>query len=320
MKKTLLVIACLFLLAGCGHVKLKNGENAIVTLEGVDDISSDDLYKELKNANGASTIMNLIDKRILNKLYKTTSEENKYISDAVKTAKKSAKDMNADFDAYLSYYYGISDEKAYEEYLSLDYKRNLWATDYSKESVTEKQLNEYYENEYFGDIDAKHILITVDVASDASSDDKTKAENAAFDKAVEIIDKLKKGENFDDLAKQYSQDKATASKGGSLGKINIGDYDEDVLNALNELEDGKYSTTPLKSTYGYHILYRISQDKKKELSEVTDTIKEIIGSELKEENGFNIKSLVALRKKYNLEFKDNELQKAYENLMTRYGA
>ena len=320
MKKLLLIVACLFLLAGCGHVKLSNGENAIVTLEGVDDISSDDLYKELKDANGASTIMNLIDKRILNKLYETTSEEKKHISDSIKSAKKSAKEMNADLDAYLSYYYGVSNEDAYKEYLSLNYKRDLWATDYSKEIVTEKQLNEYYENEYYGDIDAKHILITVDVSSDASSEDKTKAENEAFDKAVEIIDKLKNGEKFDDLAKKYSQDKTTSSKGGSLGKINIGDYDEDVLNALKDMENDTYSTTPVKSTYGYHVLYKVSQDEKKELSEVTDKIKEIIGSELKEESGFSIKSLKALREKYKVEFKDAELEKGYESLMQKYGA
>ena len=320
MKKLLLIIACLFLLVGCGHVKLKNGENAVVTFEGVDAISSDDLYKELKNANGASTIMNLIDKKILDTLYKGSSDENKYISDAVKSAKKSAKDMNVDLNTYLSYYFGLSSEKDYEEYLSLNYKRNLWADDYSKEIVSEKQIKDYYENEYYGDIDAKHILITADVKSDASSDEKEKAEKAANDKAIEIIDKLKKGEKFDDLAKKYSQDKTTASKGGALGKINVGDYPSEVLDVLKTLENGKYSTTPVKSTYGYHIVYKVSQDDKKEMSEVTDRIKEIIGGELKEENGFNIKSLVALREKYKVEIKDNELKNAYEDLMKKYGA
>ena len=55
---------------------------------------------------------------------------------------------------------------------------NIKSDDYSKESVTEKQINEYYDKYYVGDIEAKHILITVDVDSSATSDEKTEAYNA----------------------------------------------------------------------------------------------------------------------------------------------
>ncbi len=320
MKKLFLILACLLLISGCGHVKLSNGENAVVTFEGIDAISSEDLYKALKKDGGTSKIITLIDTKLLNKLYETTSEEKSYIKDAVKAAKKNAKDAGAEnnFELYLQYYYGVSSEEAYEDYLSLEYKRDLWVSDYAKESVNEKQLNDYYENVYFGDIDAKHILITIDAASDASSEEKTEAENKALEKANEVISKLKEGKSFDDLAKEYSKDKTTASKGGSLGKINIGDYDEDVVNALNNLENGKYSETPVKSSYGYHILYKVSQDDKKELKDVEDHIRTIIGSEIETEDGFSNKALKALREKYKTNFKDEELQKEYDKLMAQY--
>lgn len=320
MKKLFLILACLLLISGCGHVKLSNGENAVVTFDGIDAISSEDLYKALKKDGGTSKIITLIDTKLLNKLYETTSEEKNYIKDAVKTAKKNAKDAGAEdnFDLYLQYYYGLSNEEAFEDYLSLEYKRGLWVTDYAKESVNEKQLNEYYENVYFGDIDAKHILITIDAASDASSEEKTEAENKALEKANEVISKLKEGKSFDDLAKEYSKDKTTASKGGSLGKINVGDYDSDVVNALNNLEVGKYSETPVKSSYGYHILYKVSQDDKKELKDAEDHIRTVIGNEIKAEDGFNNKALKALREKYKTNFKDEELQKEYDKLMAQY--
>lgn len=320
MKKIFGVLACLFLLAGCGHVKLSNGENAVVTFEGVDAISSEDLYKVLKANNGASTIMNLIDTKILNKLYETSKDERSYISENIKTAKKGAKDANVSLSTYATYYYGVSTESDLEDYFSLNYKRDLWYTDYSKESVNEKQLKDYYEDVYFGDIEAKHILISVDAASDATDEQKTEAENKALEKAKEVIEKLNKGEKFDDLAKQYSSDKSTSSKGGSLGKINIGDYAVEVLNALNKLENGKYSSEPVKSSYGYHIVYKVSQDEKKSLEDAEDYIRGIIGEELKEETGFNIKALVALREKYKTTFKDDELKSAYDDLMTQYQA
>lgn len=313
MKKILLVLVCIFLLVGCGHVKLTNGENAIVNFKDVDGISSDDLYKSLKEKEGLSTLVNLIDYKLLSNLYETTSEEKEYINSQVKSVKESAKSMNASLDLYLNYYYGVASEEAYREQLSLTYKRNLWANDYAKESVTEKQINDYYNNYYVGDIEAKHILITVDIKKDATSDEKTEAENAAFDKAAEVISKLNAGEKFDDLVKIYSQDSTTSKKDGNLGKINVGDYDNDVFDALKTLEVNKYSTTPVKSKYGYHILYKVSQDEKPELNdEIKDKIRTVVSKEVKEESNFATKALIALRQKYNMEILDSELKSEYD--------
>ena len=63
-KKILILIACLLLVTGCKDVKLKNGENAIVTFE-EGGISSDDLYNKLKAQYGGEAITNLIDEYLL---------------------------------------------------------------------------------------------------------------------------------------------------------------------------------------------------------------------------------------------------------------
>ena len=298
MKKLFLVLTCSFLLAACGNVKLSNGENALVTFnDDVEGISSDDLYKKLKEKEGITTLVNLIDAKLLNKLYETTSEEKDFINSSIKTAKKSAQDMNISLDLYLSYYYGAASESDYKDQLSLIFKRNAWADDYAKESVTDTQINDYYKNYYVGDIEAKHILITVDAKSDASNDEKTEAENTAFDKAAELIEKLNNGESFDDLVKQYSMDTATSKKGGSLGKINVGDYDEFNRNYFFE----------------FNILYKVSKDEKSELNdEIKDKIREVVGKELKEDSNFIGKALIELRKKYNMDITDSELKKLYE--------
>ena len=317
-KKLFFVLACVFLLAGCNNVKLTNGENAVVTFtEG--GISSDELYNSLKESYGAERLMNLIDSKLLNEKYETSTEEKSYINQTVKTTKEAAKKVNANFDLYLAYYYGLKNESEFRDYLSLNYKRNLWAEEYAEETVTDKQIKEYYETEVVGDIDASHILITVDTKDNATEEEKKTAEQKAYDKAKDIIEKLKKGEDFSKLAKEYSKDSTTASKGGSLGKINKDDYADEVFEALKNLKDGSYSTSPVKSSYGYHIVYRTSQDKKAELNdELTKEIKTTIGKEIADESGFSVKALKALREKNNMKFEDTELEKEFEKLILQY--
>lgn len=314
-KKIFLVLACVFLLAGCNGVKLTNGENAVVTFnEG--GVSSEELYKSLKEAYGAEKLMNLIDTKLLSEKYKTDASEKAYVNQTVKTTKESAKKLNADFDLYLQYYYGLSSESKFRDYISLTYKRNLWVQDYAEEEVTEKQIQQYYDEEVVGDIEASHILITVDSKENATEEEKKKAEQKAYDKAKKVIEKLKKGEDFSKLAKEYSKDSTTADKGGSLGKINTGDYADEVFEALKNLKDGSYSTSPVKSSYGYHIVYRTSQDEKAKLDDdLTKKIRTTIGKEKANESGYSVKALKALREKNNMKFEDAELEKAFNKLI-----
>lgn len=314
-KKIFLVLACVFLLAGCNGVKLTNGENAVVTFnEG--GVSSEELYKSLKEAYGAEKLMNLIDTKLLSEKYKTDASEKAYVNQTVKTTKESAKKLNADFDLYLQYYYGLSSESKFRDYISLTYKRNLWVQDYAEEEVTEKQIQQYYDEEVVGDIEASHILITIDSKENATEEEKKKAEQKAYDKAKEVIEKLKKGEDFSKLAKEYSKDSTTADKGGSLGKINTGDYADEVFEALKNLKDGSYSTSPVKSSYGYHIVYRTSQDEKAKLDDdLTKKIRTTIGKEKANESGYSVKALKALREKNNMKFEDAELEKAFNKLI-----
>ena len=313
-KKILILIACLLLVAGCKDVKLKNGENAIVTFE-EGGISSDDLYNKLKTQYGAEAITNLIDEYLLDKKYDETTEEKDYVKQMTKSLEDAAKQAGTDLETYISVYYNIKDMDALKDYLRLSYRRDLWKTDYAKETVTDKQIKQYYEGYVYGDVEASQILITVDVKSDATDEEKTKAENAALNQAKEVIKKLKNGEDFATLAKTYSKDSATSSNGGSLGKVNDGDLAEEALSALRSLKDGSFTTTPIKSSYGYHVLYRTSMDEKPELNdELKETITTKIGEEIASEDGFLAKSLKALREQNKMKFEDTTLEKAFNKL------
>lgn len=318
-KKILLIICAMLLMTGCGKdVKLVNGENAIVTFkEG--GISSNQLYEVLKETYGAEKVMNLIDAHLLDQLYDETDEEKSYVKQNVKAVKEAADEMGASYEMYLSYYYGVATDEAFEDYLTLSYRRDQWTKDYALETITEKQINEYYEQEVYGDVDASHILITVDVADDATDDEIKDAEDKALQEAKDIIEKLNKGEDFATLAKEYSKDSVSSANGGALGKVNDGDVADEVLDALRSMSDGSYSKTPVKSSQGYHIVYKTSQDEKPELTEeLTTTIKDTIATETADSASFQLEALSELRERNEMKFVDTNLGDDFDVLVSQY--
>lgn len=322
MKKKIILVTCaMLLMTGCGKdVKLVNGENAIVTFkEG--GISSNQLYDALKETQGAEKIMNLIDAHLLDLKYDETDEEKNYVKQNLKSVKEAAGEMGASLEMYLSYYYGVGSEKAFEDYLALSFRRDTWTREYAKETITEKQINDYYEQEIYGDVEASHILITVDVKSDATDDEKKDAEAAALKKANDLIEKLKNGEDFAKLAKENSKDATTAANGGNLGKINDGDMPDEVLDAVRSLKDGSYSTKAVKSSQGYHIVYKTSQAEKPELTdELTTEIKDIIANETAQSPAFQLQALKVLRERNEMKFIDTNLGDDFESLVSQYEA
>ncbi|MFN3984278.1 MAG: peptidylprolyl isomerase [Rhodocyclaceae bacterium] len=73
------------------------------------------------------------------------------------------------------------------------------------------------------------------------------------DQAKAIIAKLAAGESFEELAKQ-SMDPGSKERGGELGWSNPGMFVKPFSEAMVALEKGKYTTAPVKSDFGYHVI------------------------------------------------------------------
>ena len=304
MKKKFLGLVLIALLAtGCATSHLENGKESVVTFnEG--GISAEDLYNVLKEKYGTTEMITLIDTELLSREYKETSDETKYIKDVIASLKSSYGD---NFESAIQNYYGVTDEKEFEEYVRLAYRRQLWEKDYAKSEVTDTEINDYYETTAIGDIEASHILIKVN-----SNEDDEKALQTAKD----IIAKLDKGEDFAALAKEYSEDAANAEKGGSLGYFNYKDnFDKNFMEAAVKLEVGAYTKTPVKSQFGYHIIYKTNQKEKDTLENLKDGIIEIIANEKIDANeSYMAKALVELRSKYGMKITDSNLSEGYNKL------
>jgi peptidyl-prolyl cis-trans isomerase D len=91
---------------------------------------------------------------------------------------------------------------------------------------------------------AAHILIEV---NDKMTDAQAKA------KIEEIQQRLAKGEDFAALAKEFSQDPGSASRGGDLGYAGQGVYDPAFEKALYDLKKDQVSV-PVRSSFGWHLI------------------------------------------------------------------
>ena len=119
-------------------------------------------------------------------------------------------------------------------------------------TVTDEEIEEYYKNnisefEVPEKVKVSHILIAID--SDAS--ENVKAEKKK--QAEQILYKVKAGENFAELAQQFSDDSATKKRGGVLGFFPRGSKSTEIEEVAFNLKKGEVSDIVLTDK-GYHII------------------------------------------------------------------
>ena len=323
-KKLLICLAVLGLTSGCGKVStLPNGNDALVSFSNTNlGISAGDLYSEVKGT-ALSKLIDMIDTKILlDKYPDKSSDADKYVNEQYDLIKTNFKDDKGKFDEeslkkQIYAYYGITDIDKFKDIIRLNYYRTEAVNDYAKKSVTDKQIQKYYDENVYGDISCKHILITPAVTDNMSDEDKTKADKEALQKAKDIIKKLKNGESFDDLAKEYSDDTSNKDKGGDLGYFNTGDMLEEFEKAAFALKKGKYTTTPVKTKYGYHIILKTDEKEKPSLEDKKEEIIKTLASEAKSnDTALSINALVELRKEYGMNIEDDEMSKLYSTYIS----
>ncbi|MDP5276949.1 peptidylprolyl isomerase [Chengkuizengella axinellae] len=112
-----------------------------------------------------------------------------------------------------------------------------------------------------------HILIQT---FDPATEEEIRSEEEAMAIVDEVYAKLDAGEDFGELAKEYSEDEGSKNNGGTYENANINNWVEEFKLAAAEQPVGEIGK-PVKTVYGYHI---IKVDDRTELSfdEVKDAI------------------------------------------------
>ena len=314
-KKLLIGLISLGVLAttGCGKIpKLENGEEVVASLDG-QNFTANDLYNELKKQGGSSVLVNMIDTFITNQEITDSKEAEEYAASLIKQYKLSYKQNGADFEAALISN-GYANEDEFKKVIATDYKKSEIAKKYIKADITDDELKDYYDNHISDELSVKHILIAPEVSDNATDEEKTNAENAALEKAKNLIEQLNNGADFDTLAKENSSDDATKDNGGVINNVVKEGYVTEFWNAAYALENGKYTTEPVKTQYGYHIIYKVSHTEKKSLDEMKDTLyNKIVSEKISNDSSLEQKTWVKIREKYNLAINDSTIDSTYKS-------
>ena len=292
---------------------LKNGEEPIVKV-GKETYTADELYENMKDYYSVSLLLDDIDNDLLTKLYPEDEELLKEV------------DSNAEY--YLNMYeqyYGYTEEQfleqngfssynAFIEYLKLDYRRNKYLDEYVEEGLSDDEIQKYYDENVFGDINTQHIL--VEVAAEGEEDSDKLSNDDAKKLAEEIITKLNDGTSWEKIQEEY-KDKITYEDLGYQSWD--ASLEESFMTALTEMEDKSYSEEPVKTSYGYHVIYRIDQKETPSLKDTKETIIEnLISDKKSEDSNLLYKALISLREEKNIDFKDTDMKEKYDEYCAQY--
>ena len=306
---TLLTILVVILIWPDRIAKLEDGREPVAKIEGT-VVTADELYEDMKEIYSISLLLNKIDNIILEEKYPETDEMNEEIQEQADNYYNIYEQYyNQDKVAFLADN-GFSSESEFLDYLRLDYRRSKYAEEYVESLVTEKEINEYYENEVYGDINTKHILVKVD--SSATDEEKTEAENLA----KEIISKLDEGKTFDEVREEYKDSITYEELGYKSYNANL---ESAYLEEMQKLENDSYSKSPVETSYGYHIIYRIDQKEKPALEDVKDEIITSLAEEKSaDDSNLYYIALDKMRTDAGLKFSDTVLEKKYNTYMDNY--
>ncbi len=170
------------------------------------------------------------------------------------------------------------------------FSKDVKVTDEEVKAYYEKNKDKYTQKE---EVRAKHILI--------SPAAKKISDKEARKLAEKIYNQLKKGADFDALAKKYSDDPGSKRRGGDLGYFPRGRMVKPFEEKAFSMKIGEIAG-PVKTRYGYHVIKVTGKKKAKTftLAEVSDEIRSILKSKKAEDlANKKAKEFEKLAKKYN---------------------
>lgn len=245
MKKWLIALASVFMvvsLAACGN-------KTVATTKG-GKITESTYYSSLKStSSGKQVLQQMILNKVLEKDY------GKKVS-----TKKVTKQYNAYKTQYGSQFKSVLTQNGMTtSSFKEEIRSNLLLEQAVKDkaTVTNADLKKQWKT-YQPKVTVAQILVTK----------KSTAET--------VIKKLKDGKSFTSLAKKYSTDSSTKNKGGKLAAFDDTNttLDSSFTKAAFKLDEGKYTTTPVKTTYGYQVIKMINKPSKGKMSDHTAALKQ----------------------------------------------
>lgn len=292
---------------------LKNGQQPVVKV-GKNTYTADELYENMKDYYSVSLLLDDIDNDLLTKLY----PENESMLEEVNSNAEYYYNMYEQYYNYTQEEFlknnGFSSHEAFLDYLKLDYRRNTYLDDYVEDSLTDEEIQKYYDENVYGDINTQHIL--VEVKSDDTEDESKLSDEDAKKLAEEIITKLNDGTSWETIQTDYKDKITFEDLGYQAWDASL---EESFMTALEEMEENSFSKEPVKTSYGYHVIYKKDQKKTPTLKKSKEKIVEnLIADKKADDSNLLYKALISLREEKNIKFSDTVMEEKYKTYCEQY--
>ncbi len=141
--------------------------------------------------------------------------------------------------------------------------------------VSEEQIQRAYQGriEAFTlpeDLHLRRLLVAVPPGADEKAKEKLR------EKAEELRERLVQGEDFATLAREASDDEASAAAGGDLGFVPLAELEDALAQAVNNLEAGKISAV-VEGQKGFEIV-KVEEHRKQRVRPLEEVREEIVAS------------------------------------------
>lgn len=225
---------------------------------------------------------NLLDSIIVMKIIESYAEKNN-INVSEKEVADEISALIKNYESEAAFEKDLKDKNLSRSFLNEQVKSQLLRDKVFAQATKDVAVSDEETKKYYDDnaetlfmvpeqVKVSHILIKFAIPEGAELNDTIKAE--AKTKITDIQEQLNNGADFAELAKQYSEDTASAVNGGDIGFISKGQTVPEFEEAAFALEVGQVSGI-VESTFGYHIIKCIEKQSPyvKTYDEVKDTIK-----------------------------------------------
>lgn len=279
-------------------VPLKDGNLPIVTLNDF-SITSNEYYEALKDTSDIDYLTQLIDEKLLDKMYETTVDMKKEVQQDMQETIKSFTEYYGYSESEFLSLNGFKTEEDFFNLMLLEHKRELFIYDYVKDHLKNEEINNYYIKNLVPDMEIKTISGNEEILD-------------------EILDKLK-DKNYDEIIKEY-KNKITY-KDYSYVSFDDKDINEDIYAEVLLLEENSYTTSLISINGVYHIIFKGDVKEKDNIDEIRNRLKDKITTE-KINNDTNnelyYEALINLRKENNITFNDTILEEEYNDYIKLY--
>jgi peptidyl-prolyl cis-trans isomerase SurA len=131
---------------------------------------------------------------------------------------------------------------------------------FSNVKISRREVENFY-NQYQDSlpqmdetVDISHVLLQVTPSEESYQE--------AYNKILRIQEMLKEGQDFTELARQYSEDPSVASNSGDLGWVSRGDLVKEFEEVAFVLEEGETSDI-VQTQFGFHIIQLVERQGEK---------------------------------------------------------